>query len=61
MKTIEEKIAVIQHFANGGKIEIRKNDHSELWGPIFHIPLWNWDHFDYRIYQEPKKKVKNKK
>lgn len=56
---LEEQIAVMQHFANGGKVETRIRDTDDEWKP-FSDPLWNWIVFEYRIVivQEPKKKVK---
>ena len=49
--TIQEQIQVMQHFANGGKVE-RKSD--DCWEDISR-PNWDWLHNDYRIKQEPSK------
>ena len=48
---IEEQIAVMQHFANGGKVEILSVDEWRIATP----PFWDWHNCDYRIYKEPKK------
>jgi len=50
MKTIEEQIAVMQHFANGGDIEVAG---SNGWIPAL-APLWDWTTYDYRIKEVPK-------
>lgn len=49
MKTIQEQIAVMQHFANGGKVEAQ--DIGGYWGTVC-TPYWDWDNFDYRIKVE---------
>ena len=51
MKTVQEQIEVMQHFANGGEIEFFHG----AWVPIID-PNWNWDGYDYRI-AKPKKTV----
>ena len=45
-KTIEEKIAIMQHYANGGEVEC-------LIGTQWKIlePKWEWSSLDYRIKQ----------
>lgn len=49
---LKEMIKVMQHFADGGEIEVYKNDR---W--IIGVnPIWDWDTFDYRI-KEQKQKV----
>jgi hypothetical protein len=48
MKTIQEQIAVMQHFANGGKVEFCA---SAGWLAC-PAPSWNWLLFDYRIAEE---------
>ena len=50
MKTIQEQIEVMQHFANGGDIEIFSNDN---WVDAIN-PGWNWNHCDYRIKEQKK-------
>lgn len=45
MTTLQEKIAVMQHFADGGEIEITRGD---SWISAA-IPTWDWYHYDYRI------------
>lgn len=50
-KTLEEKIEVMQHYLNGGKITVDGN----VW--IFNVdPNFNWEVSDYSIYEEPKTK-----
>ena len=45
MKTLEEKIAVMQHYTNGGEVEFRETG-KWIQTPV---PVWNWSLFDYRI------------
>lgn len=52
MKTIEEKIAVMQAFKEGKKIECKRVDRDDSWDEG--IPSWNWYDFDYRVKVEPK-------
>jgi uncharacterized protein (DUF2237 family) len=49
-KTIQEQIEVMQHYANGGDIEIFSIDH---WVDAIN-PGWNWNHCDYRIKEQKK-------
>lgn len=50
MKTIEEKIAVMQAFADGREIEVKVEGGSE-WVKAS-APEWNWLLFDYRVKEE---------
>ena len=50
MKTIEEMIEVMQHYTNGGDVEIFSND---KWVDAIK-PGWNWNHCDYRIKEQKK-------
>ena len=50
MKTIQEQIQVMQHYANGGGVEIFSNDN---WVDAIN-PGWNWNHCDYRIKEQKK-------
>jgi hypothetical protein len=52
MKT-EEKIAVMQAFIDGKKIELR-HCHRTDWIDLKGFPGWNWEHWEYRIKAEPK-------
>lgn len=52
MKTIQEKIAVMQHFANGGEVECADKGRNE-WCAI-NTPMWNWGELDYRIKAKTK-------
>lgn len=47
MKTTEEKIEVMQHYANGGDVETR----GVLGWVLDPNPKWNWTTYDYRIKQ----------
>ena len=48
MKTIQEQIEVMQHFANGGEVE--KHYGVDGWEVVFN-PAWSWSTQDYRIKQ----------
>ena len=50
MKTIQEQIEVMQHYANGGGVEIFSNNN---WVDAI-SPGWNWNHCDYRIKEQKK-------
>lgn len=50
MKTTQEQIEVMQHYADGGKIELY--DRVD-WADLKCEPRWNWDDFDYRKKIEP--------
>ena len=50
MKTIQEQIEIMQHYANGGEVEIFSNDN---WVDAVR-PGWNWNHCDYRIKEQKK-------
>ena len=49
--TIQQQIEVMQHFADGGKVEIL-DEHRNEWidAPK---PRWDWISYDYRIKPEP--------
>jgi hypothetical protein len=51
MKTLQEKIAVMQAFADGKKIEICDSGVSNWRGSI--NPTWNWDLCNYRVKHDP--------
>lgn len=55
MKTIQEQIAVMQHFAAGGKIEMQRTDGS--W-KLNDEPQWEWSCVDYRIAEEIDRRAK---
>lgn len=48
---IQEQIAVMQHYAAGGKLESSLD--GEVWFSC-ETPHWNWDRFFYRIKKEPR-------
>ena len=53
---LKEMIKVMQHFADGGEVEVRlKVNNSYLWSET-KTPCWNWIEFSYRI-KEQKQKV----
>jgi hypothetical protein len=53
MKTLENRIEVMWHFANGGKVKSQKLWSSSV--PELNLnPSWNWADFDYFIYAWPK-------
>lgn len=49
------KIAVMQHFADGGEIEARSIDAPRVadWNSMG-SPLWDWIRTDYRIKPKPR-------
>ena len=52
---LKEMIKVMQHYENGGEIEIRlKNNNRDNWRPT-NNPSWNWNIYDYRIKPEKQK------
>ena len=48
---LKEMIKVMQHFENGGSVEVYKTDRWE----IGVNPIWDWDNFEYRIKEEKQK------
>ena len=50
---LKDKIKVMQHFAEGGKVEHRRRT-CEVWYQVT-TPSWDWKECDYRI-QPPKTK-----
>ena len=52
MKTIEEKIAVMQAFKDGKEIEIAPNSPGEIWAPCKE-PDWDWTMYSYRVKEQP--------
>ena len=56
MKTLKEKIEVMQAALDGKKIESRNYPYEDKydWNDNFYSGIkWNWPHVDYRIKQEP--------
>jgi hypothetical protein len=47
-----EKIAVMQAFLDGKKIEATERRAGGGWNPL-PVPCWNWDDFVYRVKKEP--------
>lgn len=52
MTTTAEKIAVMQAFEDGKKIEAGPPG-THYWGPQA-TPSWNWELFNYRVKKEPR-------
>lgn len=55
MKTLAEKIEVMQHCLNGSQIEMRS--YCETGWEDMRNPIFNWSQFDYRVKPTPKKKI----
>lgn len=51
--TTKEKIEVMQHFANGGKVECIERFSNGKWFTC-DSPIWDWPAHDYRIKKEPR-------
>lgn len=47
-----EAIKVMQHFADGGRVQARSRHHPDDWDDLVG-PVWNWDACEYRIAREP--------
>lgn len=52
MSTIKEQIKVMQHFADGGKVEASDSVIGSRWIDC-PFPAWNWLNCTYRIKKEP--------
>ena len=50
MKTLKEQIEVMQHFANGGKVEVFDSGY-ESWEELENTDF-NWGYRDYRIKEK---------
>lgn len=48
---LKDKIKVMQHFAEGGRIESKDRTDGGWLNVI--SPGWDWHHYKYRIYQSP--------
>lgn len=61
MKTVQEKIAIMQAYVDGKKIETRRLPHNtwELWKTINGDPKFDWVHCDYRIAEDYELKAYN--
>ena len=53
MMTCDEMIAVIQHYKDGGEVEVFKD---KSWNKIIGDPSWNFRDCMYKPYIEPKPK-----
>lgn len=51
MKTLAEKIAVMQYFENGGEVTSCYNPYGTK--TINNNPIWDWVKYDYDIKEEP--------
>lgn len=47
----QEKIKIMQHFIDGGKIESREKYNGGEWNENY-MPSWNWYGIEYRIKEE---------
>ena len=52
--TIDEMIAVMKHFADGGEVEY---EDGTGWKRAT-TPVWDWNSYDYRIKPKAKRKIK---
>ena len=53
MKAIQKQIEIMQHFANGGEVEICKDDKwSDITNPEF--KAWNFAIYGFRIKEQKK-------
>lgn len=52
--TLKEQIAVMQGFADGKKVEFRRNDSfsTSAW-TLNNEPVWNWGDYNYRLAPDP--------
>lgn len=58
MSTTEEKIEVMQAYADGKKIEFKTMRFAaDGWATLVAPPVWNWVEYNYRIKQEPREFV----
>ena len=53
MKTLAEKIAIMQACLDGKVIEVENIATTEGWNVSDIEPVFNWTHCDYRIKPEP--------
>jgi len=55
--SINEMVAVLQHYENGGEVEFTPSG-TKLWRSTNHIkPRWDFDKYEYRIKEKPKTKT----
>lgn len=61
MKTVQEKIAVMQAYADGAKLELKWLDRADSkWVDVVaHEPHFDWRHCDYRIKEDQELKAFN--
>lgn len=52
MKSLKEKIEVMQAAADGKKIEIREKRQGCQWTTYNGEPSWNWYDYEYRVKPE---------
>lgn len=53
-KELERRIAVMQAYLDGKKIEARQLTPIGPWISLSHSLRWQWDFCDYRIKREPR-------
>lgn len=52
--TIQEKVAVMQAFVAGKKIQVRVKRSASPWAEAVN-PIWDWNFYEYRIAPEKQK------
>jgi hypothetical protein len=57
MTTLAEKIAIMQAYERGEKIEFYTDEGWKLWAGVYE-PSWNWPNYEYRIAPLEPKKIK---
>ena len=58
MSTLEEKITIMQAYQQGKQIEWKPKRTNNTEWEVSLTPIWDWSNKNYRIKEEPKKKVK---
>ena len=54
---LSEMIKVMQHYANGGKVEYKSRKDTETnWTPVT-SPSWDWAYYDYRVKEQIQKVI----
>lgn len=50
---LNEMIKVMQHYENGGEVELKSRNTNSIEWEVAYNPNWHWGSFDYRI-KKPK-------
>jgi len=56
MKTVQEKITIMQAFVDGKQVECCQATIEKNWTRVF-TPSWNWEVYDYRIKENMEQKA----